>query len=118
MNTGEVWVYMCCVCLCICAKMSASMQTCADICMFCVKLCVCLCSYILACLAAVCLWCEGTHTHTSFCSPGGRADYYESLAGEGGENKRMTTRKWQQTAETERFTSLIPAHRDLKQLSI
>lgn len=32
----------------------------------------------------------------------------------GGENKRPTTLKWQQTAETARFTSLIPAHRDLK----
>lgn len=59
-----------------------------------------------------------THTYTSSYSLGGLAAYYESLVGEGGENKRATTLKWQQTAETERFTSLIPAHRDLKELSM
>ena len=58
------------------------------------------------------------HTHTSFYSLGGLTAYYGSLVGEGGENKRLTTLKWQQTAETERFTSLIPAHRDLKELSM
>ena len=93
----------------------------------CVCVCVCVCVHTgLVLLAAVCTRCEGTqthththaHTHTSFYSLGGLTAYYGSLVGEGGENKRLTTLKWQQTAETERFTSLIPAHRDLKELSM
>ena len=97
------------------------------------EMCAEICRYVYTPLLSVCLscccppawWSEHTHTHThththlsSSFSLRGLPAYYESLVGEGGENKRPTTFKWQQTAETERFTSLIPAHRDLKELSM
>lgn len=106
--------------LCIYAETFASVQmsvwTFVGIFFECVhSVVVCVCIHILLFVLLLSI-CEGTHTHTSFDSLGGLAAYYESLVGKGGENKRLTTLKWQQTAE--RFTSLIPAHRDLKELSM
>lgn len=85
--------------------------------------CLCVCVYVHVCLyRCSCLsvvW-GNTHTrsHTSSYSLRGLAAYYESLVGEWRENKRPTTLKWQHRAQTGRFTSLIPAHKDLKELSM
>lgn len=88
--------YYSCLCVCVCARV---------------------CLYHCSCLSVV--W-GNTHTrsHTSSYSLRGLAAYYESLVGEWRENKRPTTLKWQHRAQTGRFTSLIPAHKDLKELSM
>lgn len=89
----------------------------------CATIAVCVCVYVHVCLyRCSCLsvvW-GNTHTrsHTSSYSLRGLAAYYESLVGEWRENKRPTTLKWQHRAQTGRFTSLIPAHKDLKELSM
>lgn len=105
--------------------LNVSLKIYSEMCQYvlCATIAVCVCVYVHVCLyRCSCLsvvW-GNTHTrsHTSSYSLRGLAAYYESLVGEWRENKRPTTLKWQHRAQTGRFTSLIPAHKDLKELSM